>query len=154
MARAKSRPTKLAPTFVLDNSIVMAWSFSDETSAYADAVLDSLAATQTIVPALWPLEVANALLMGERRKRSTEAETIYWIDILNKLAIAIDDETITRAWSDTLALARGHKLSAYDAAYLELAIRRRLPLATLDGPLKAAAKAVGVLFYDPTAKRP
>jgi hypothetical protein len=60
--------------------------------------------------------VANALLMGERRKRSTEAETIHWIGILNKLPIAIDDETNARAWSDTIALARGHKLSAY-AAY-------------------------------------
>ena len=66
--------------------------------------------------------------------------------------IVIDDETNTRAWGDTLALARGHKLSAYDAAYLELAIRRRLPLATLDDPLKAAAAAVGVALYDPAGK--
>jgi predicted nucleic acid-binding protein len=152
MARAKSRPAKPIPTFVLDNSIVMAWSFADETSAYADAVLDTLITTETIVPALWPLEVANALLVRERRKRSTEAETIRWIGILNKLPIVIDDETNARAWSDTLALARGHKLSAYDAAYLELAIRRRLPLATLDEPLKAAAKAVGATLYKATGK--
>ncbi len=154
MARVKSHPSKLTPTFVLDNSIVMAWSFADETSAYADSVLDSLAATRTIVPGLWRLEVANALLMGERRKRSTEAETIRWIDILNRLPIAIDDETNTRAWSDTLALARGHKLSSYDAAYLELAIRRRLPLASLDEPLKAAATAIGVSLYTPAGKTP
>ena len=152
MARAKKRPTKPAIGFVLDNSIAMAWSFADEVSDYADAVLDSLTTVRTIVPMLWPLEVANALLMGERRKRSTEAETIRWIGILNRLPIVIDDETNTRAWSDTLALARGHKLSAYDAAYLELAIRRRLPLATLDDPLKAAAAAIGVALYDPAAQ--
>ncbi len=149
MARPKSHPAKPAPAFVLDNSIAMAWSFADETSAYADAVLDRLDATQAIVPTLWPLEVANALLMGERRKRSTEAETIHWIGILGRLPIVIDAETNAQAWGDTIALARGHKLSAYDGAYLELAIRRRLPLATLDGPLKAAAKAVGVNLYDP-----
>jgi predicted nucleic acid-binding protein len=139
---------------VLDNSVVMAWSFADETSAYADAVLDGLAANRAIVPALWPLEVANALLMGERRKRSTEAETIRWIGILGRLSLVIDDETNSRAWSDTLALARGHKLSAYDAAYLELAIRLRLPLATLDAPLKAAAAEIGVSLYDMTGKSP
>ena len=70
MARAKAHPAKAAPGFVLDNSIVMAWSFADEVSAYADAVLDRLTAIRTIVPVLWPLEVANALLMGERRKRA------------------------------------------------------------------------------------
>lgn len=152
MARAKKRPAKPEIGFVLDNSIVMAWSFADEVSAYADDVLDRLTTVRTTVPMLWPLEVANALLMGERRKRSTEAETIRWIGILNRLPIVIDDETNTRAWSDTLALARGHKLSAYDAAYLELAVRRKLPLATLDDRLKAAATAVGVALYDPTAK--
>ena len=154
MARARARPAKAAAGLVLDNSIVMAWSFADETSAYADAVLDRLAAARAIVPALWPLEVANALLMGERRKRSTEAETIRWVGILAKLPIAIDDETNHRAWGHTLALARGHRLSAYDAAYLELAVRRGLPLATLDGPLKAAARAVGVPLFDPIADAP
>ena len=154
MARAKARSAELAPGFVLDTSIVMAWSFADETSAYADAVLDSLATTRTIVPVLWPLEVANALLMGERRGRSTESETIRWVGILGRLPIVIDDSTNSRAWGVTLGLARGHKLSAYDAAYLELAIRLRLPLATLDKPLKAAASAVGVPLYlhDPAAK--
>jgi len=138
---------KVVPDFVLDNSIVMAWSFEDETSAYADAVLDRLTVGGAVVPALWPLEVANALLMGERRKCSTETQTIRWIDILNRLPIVIDDETTIRAWNDTLSLARGQKLSAYDATYLELAMRRGLPLATLDERLKTAARAVGVMIY-------
>lgn len=78
MAKAKGRAAKPKFGFVLDNSIVMAWSFEDESNDYADAVLDRLATTRAVVPGLWPLEVANALLMGERRKRSTEAETMKW----------------------------------------------------------------------------
>ncbi len=148
MAKAKLRGRKPAEGFVLDNSIVMAWSFEDENDEYADAVLERLADTRAVVPALWPLEVANALLMGERRKRSTEAETIKWTGILAALPIAIDGETNSHAWSDTLNLARGHDLSAYDAAYLELAIRRGLPLATNDRKLKTAAEAVGVALLE------
>jgi predicted nucleic acid-binding protein len=139
---------------VLDNSIVMAWVFEDETDANAEAVLDRLASTRAIAPSLWPLEVANALLVGERRKRIAEAKMIQWLNVLGALPIDIDAETAAHAWSDTIALARGHKLSAYDAAYLELAIRRRLPLATLDEPLKLAAKAVGVSLYNAMRKTP
>src|SRR4051794_37201991 len=148
MAKAKGRATKPKVGFVLDNSIVMAWSFEDECDEYADAVLDRLATAGAVAPALWPLEVANALLMGERRKRSTEAETIRWTGILASLPIVIDGETNVHAWSDTLGLARGHDLTAYDAAYLELAIRRSLPLATIDGKLKTAARAVGVALFE------
>jgi predicted nucleic acid-binding protein len=148
MAKAKRRPTGPKKEFVLDNSIVMAWSFEDETDKYADAVLDQLATARAVVPGLWPLEVANALLMDERRNRSSEAETIKWTSILSSLPIVIDAETNAHAWSDTLNLARGHKLTAYDAAYLELAIRRGLSLATIDGKLKLAAEAVGVAMFE------
>ena len=148
MAKAKGRAAKPKVGFVLDNSIVMAWSFEDECDDYADAVLDRLATSSAIVPALWPLEVANALLMGERRKRSTEAETIKWTGILASLPIVIDGETDSHAWNDTLGLARGHSLTAYDAAYMALAIRLGLPLATIDGKLKTAAVAVGLPPYD------
>jgi predicted nucleic acid-binding protein len=148
MAKARGSARKLKEGFVLDNSIVMAWSFQDETDEYADAVLDRLAIARAVVPALWPLEVANALLMGERRKRSTEAETAKWTGILKSLPIVIDGATNAHAWSDTLALARGHNLTAYDAAYLELAVRRSLPLATIDRNLKLAAETVGVALYD------
>jgi predicted nucleic acid-binding protein len=117
----------------------MAWSFEDESDAYA--VLDRLATTAAVVPALWPLEVANALLMGQRRRRFTEAETIKWTGILAALPIIVDAETNAHAWGTTLGLARRHSLTAYDAAYLELAIRRGLPLATIDAKLKTAARA-------------
>ena len=144
MARAKAVRASKVGEFVLDSSMAVAWSFEDETDDYADRVQRQLSTKRAIVPVLWPLEVANALLVGERRKRSTEADTARWTAMLAGLPITIDDRTNSQAWSATLALARVHGLSAYDAAYLELAIRRSLPLATLDEQLKAAAKASGV----------
>jgi predicted nucleic acid-binding protein len=102
---------------------------------------------QAHVPSLRTLEVANALIVGERRGRTTAADTARFLAILGTFPIVIDDETAARAWADTLHLARAHNLSAYDASYLELAIRHGLPLATLDGKLIAAATAVGVPLY-------
>jgi predicted nucleic acid-binding protein len=133
--------------FVLDGSVTMAWYFQDEMNDYADAVRDGLDRSQAVVPSLWPLEVANTVIMGERRKRSTPAQAATWLGFLGVLPIVVDGETTARAWGDTLGLARAHNLSAYDAAYLELAMRRGLPLATLDEKLKAAAAAVGVSMY-------
>src|SRR3954447_18981818 len=135
--------------FVLDGSVSLAWYFKDELNNYAEAVRERLDRTRAVVPALWPLEIANAVLMGERRKRSTEAQAATWLGILSAFPVVIDDETNGRAWSDTLNLARAQDLSAYDAAYLELAMRRGLPLATLDARLKAAAAAVGVPAFAP-----
>jgi predicted nucleic acid-binding protein len=135
--------------FVLDGSVTIAWFFEDETDDYADSVEDALTVATAIVPSLWRLEVANALLMGERRKRTTEAKVTAFLSLLKLLPIAPDDETANRAWQETLNLARTHNLSVYDAAYLELAVRRGLPLATLDAKLKAAAFAVGVNEFKP-----
>ena len=143
--KGKAKPR----TFVLDCSLTVAWFFEDETNAYAEAVEDSLEGAMAVAPSLWPLEVANALLVGERRKRATEAKAATFLVLLQSLPITIDDETATRAWRESLHLARAHQLSVYDAAYLELALRRGLPLATLDGKLKAAAAAVGVAEYTP-----
>lgn len=133
--------------FVLDGSVTMAWFFKDEANAYADAVSDGMHQRQAFVPSLWSLEVANTVIVGERRKRSTSAQAATWLGFLGQLPITVDDETTARAWGDTLGLARAHNLSAYDAAYLELAMRRGLPIATLDDKLKAAAAAVGVSLY-------
>lgn len=133
--------------FVLDGSVTMAWYFQDERNDYADAVRDGLDRSQAVVPSLWPLEVANTVVMGERRKRSTPAQAATWLGFLGVLPIVVDGETTARAWGETLGLARAHNLSSYDAAYLELAMRRGLPLATLDEKLKAAAVAVGVSLY-------
>jgi predicted nucleic acid-binding protein len=138
-----------AGTFVLDCSVTLAWFFEDEANAYADAVQGSLTTTPAVVPTLWPLEVANALVVGERRKRTTEAKATKFLTLLKSLPITADDETGARAWQETMHLARSHSLSAYDAAYLELALRRGLALATLDEQLKTAATAVGVPEYKP-----
>lgn len=135
--------------FVLDSSLALAWYFKDEADPYADAVAAHFPVSRAAVPLIWPLEVANAVLMGERRQRSTEAQAAKWLGYLGSLPIAVDDETNDRAWGDVLSLARAHCLSAYDAAYLELALRRGLPLASLDDKLKAAASAVGVLAFAP-----
>jgi predicted nucleic acid-binding protein len=147
MARKARKPK--AAAFVLDCSVTMAWYFKDEANDYADAVRTSLGSVGAAVPALWPLEVANILVLGERRKRSTEAEAAAWLQFMRRLPIRVDEETPARAWSGILHVARGHGLSAYDAAYLELALRLGLPLASLDDGLKKAASAAGVAEYQP-----
>jgi predicted nucleic acid-binding protein len=136
--------------FVLDGSVALVWGFDDEDDVYALAILDKMPELQAFVPSLWSLEVANAMIVGERRGRSTPAESARFLAILGTFPIAVDDETVARAWGDTLHLARAHNLSAYDAAYLELAIRRGLPLACLDGKLKAAATTAGVPLFKPS----
>jgi predicted nucleic acid-binding protein len=135
--------------FVLDCSVTMAWCFDDEATPYTDGVRDSLANVRAIVPAIWPLEVANATIVGERRKRLDEARSRRFINLLEALPIAVDDETRGRAFSDISHLARTYHLSAYDAAYLELAVRRGLPLACLDSKLKTAATTAGALLFTP-----
>lgn len=136
---------------VLHSSVALCWYFQDQADRYADGVAKQLISAEALVPSLWPLEVANAALMGERGYRSTQADARRWIAVLERLPITLDGETATRARDDTLPLARAQNLSAYDAAYLELALREGLPIATLDPKLKAAAQAVGVPLYQVTA---
>ena len=140
-----------APTdrFVLDGSIALSWLFLDEQDPYADAIIGKLPVIEMVVPRLWHLEIANVLLVGERRGRCTEADTTTWLRFLSGLPIAVDGSTEARAWSDTIGLARRHGLTAYDASYLEIALREGLPIATLDARLGAAAAAVGVARYQP-----
>ena len=133
--------------FVLDCSVAMAWCFDDEATDYTNSVRDRLADVGAIVPALWSVEVANVIFVGERRKRLDEARGSRFLSLLKSLPIVIDEEMAARAWADTLYLARVHNLSAYDATYLELAIRRGLPLACLDAKLKAVAATVGVSLF-------
>ena len=129
-------------SFVVDASLALAWCFDDEATAATDALLVRAAAEGMVVPPLWFLEVANALLTAERRGRLTPEQTL---EVLTRLA-ALPAERDGADVSPTavLALARAQRLTAYDAAYLELAIRRGLPLATLDGELRRAGGAVGV----------
>lgn len=128
--------------FVVDNSVVMSWCFEDESNSYADAVLEMLENTIAIVPSVWPLEVVNVLLVAERRQRLEEAESVRFLTLLSQLPISVEHENPQRIMKPLLALARASKLSSYDASYLDLAMRRGLPIATLDKQLiKAAQKA-------------
>ena len=132
---------------VLDNSIVMSWCFQDEASKYADAVLDALETSEAIVPSIWPLEVANVLLVAERKRRLSRADTARFVSLIRSLPILVEDETPDRILGEILALAREYGLSSYDASYLDLAIRTSLPMATLDQDLRKAAKRCGVALW-------
>jgi predicted nucleic acid-binding protein len=99
---------------------------------------------EAIAPAIWPTECVNVLLMAERRKRLTPIEVEANVAKLQLIDIAIDTEMAERSFTDIFTLAREHGLTSYDAAYLELAARRRLPLATKDADLKAAAQKMGL----------
>jgi predicted nucleic acid-binding protein len=127
--------------FVLDASVTMAWCFNDEVTPYTETVLDRLQSASAAVPAIWPLEVVNVLLVGERRQRLTQAQTARFLELLQALPITVHHDL---KLDSLLALGRHHGLSAYDAAYLELAARLGLPLATQDEKLRAAATTVGV----------
>jgi len=130
--------------FVLDCSTAMAWCFEDEKSGHADRILEGLAVSPAVVPTIWMLEVANVLLMAQRKRRITVADSARFLDLLRSLPIRTDEETSRRAWTEILPLAARLSLSAYDAAYVELAIRLDAPLATLDTHLMRAAKRAGI----------
>ncbi len=130
--------------FVLDASIALAWCFADEASPVTDALLDRLADEEAVAPALWPLEVANALAMAERRGRLSVAGLSRSVKLLQQLAVEIDDEAHDRAFQDLLNLARSERLTVYDAAYLELALRLHVPLASKGAELRKAAARLGL----------
>src|SRR3954471_4649315 len=129
---------------VIDASIAVAWCIEDETSPETDALLDDVRDYGAVVPTLWHVELANVLLQAEKRKRITTAEVAARLELIAALPIAIDHETPVRAWREILLHARAERLTTYDAAYLELAVRRGLPLASLDKELAEAAKRLGV----------
>jgi predicted nucleic acid-binding protein len=136
----------LADHFVVDTSVVMAWCFKDETSRYADAVLDTLNEAVAVVPSIWPLEVVNVLLAAERRQRISQSASIQFLGLLSQLPIVVDYEG-PEMMKDLLSQGRSSHLSSYDAAYLYLAMRKGLPLATLDTKLLEAARRVQVPVF-------
>jgi predicted nucleic acid-binding protein len=131
-------------SFVIDNSIALAWCFEDEQTAEIMALLDRVTEVGAMAPQLWPIEALNGLLTAERRGRIDGDVRRRLARFLLELPISIDDETASRTWTTIASLAQLHGLTAYDAAYLELAVRLGLPLATRDGALVAAAQTVGV----------
>jgi predicted nucleic acid-binding protein len=131
-------------SFVVDNSVALAWCFEDEHTAPVMALLDRVAERGAFAPSLWPLEALNGLLTAERKKRLDARRRHRLAGFLRALPITVDQETADQAWTATIRLAERYRLSVYDAAYLELAQRRKLPLATLDHELIKAAKGAGV----------
>ncbi len=134
--------------FVVDNSVVMSWCFADENSGYADRVLAALETKTAAVPVVWPLEVANVLLVAERKKRLGKADSIRFLELLRELPLEVIQEAPQRMTGEIMALAREQQLSSYDASYLDLAMRKGLPLATLDAALIKAAEKCGVLLFE------
>lgn len=130
--------------FVLDASVALAWAFEDERSGTSLAVLDELERSEAITSAIWSLEVVNGLLTAERRGRISAPAANRFGALLLELPIVIDPQERRRAFDAVRQLARSHRLTAYDASYLEVALRHGLPLATLDGRLARAAADAGV----------
>ncbi len=131
-------------SLVLDASLTLSWYFEDERTPAIDAVLDDVVASSALVPSLWRIEVANGFQMAIRRNRIDGDFRDRAIRHLSLLPIEIDPETDTYAWTVTLRLSDRFGLTVYDAAYLELAQRRSLPLASIDKALSAAGRRLGI----------
>ena len=132
---------------VVDASTALSWCFPDETSEHADAILAALEGKTILVPAVWGLEIANAVLVGERSKRLRQPEIRRFTTLLQSLPVVQDARPVTAYISEVLPVAREYSLTAYDAGYLELSMRHSAPLATLDAKLKRAARRAGVEIF-------
>jgi len=136
--------------FVLDASLTMTWCFDSETTVYSEGILTRMEqGEEALVPTLWRLEVVNALLKAQRRGRVIKEKATEFLAALREFAIEFDGQAPARANTDIFELGARYQLSSYDAAYLELALRRNLPLATLDNGLIAAAKEAAVPLVEP-----
>lgn len=131
---------------MLDASVALAWAFEDEAEGYAEAALEALSEGGAVVPDLWGYEIVNALVVGERRERITPAETARFITLLGELPVEVEEIPLG-GLSELASLAREYGLSAYDAAYLGVAVRRGVPLATQDTSLRKAARKAGVGIF-------
>jgi predicted nucleic acid-binding protein len=131
-------------TFILDASITLAWHFADEKTDSTDKLLLRTAREGAHVPAGWPAEVVNALIIGERRQRCMAAGTDEFLTRLTDFDISVDDQATAASFSTLPDLSRKHRLTAYDATYLELAMRLQLPLASRNDALIRAAQRVGL----------
>jgi predicted nucleic acid-binding protein len=139
---------------VLDASVTLAWCFDDEDDTYADSVLEFLKDHVAAVPALWFSEIANAIAVAERRGRVKRTEIARLGALVSSIAISVDHTLTLQPWlTNVISLARRTNLSAYDASYLELAMRLGLPLATTDKALRLAATNHDVLVFSPHRSR-
>ena len=135
----------MSASFIVDASVGLAWVYQGQATPETDQLLNDVAAGATvIVPALWYLEMANVLLIAQRRRRLTAVQRKAALEKLTAMQFTVDEEGTHHAFGKISELAEKHGLTIYDATYLELALRRSLPLATRDGALKTAAKRCGV----------
>ena len=139
-------------SLVLDSSITLAWLYREEATESADQIFENLIEASAWVPALWHLEVANVLQVGIRRGRHAADFRDRVLADLSEFPIHVDSETARQAWGATARLAEHHRLTVYDAAYLELALRRRLPLATLDDQLPRKQNSAGGTSWQPISR--
>lgn len=130
--------------FVLDASVTIAWCFSDESTAQTTELLESLETGKAFVPAIWPLEIGNVLISAQKRQRISYADTMRFLQMLKNLNIQVDFETVDKSFHEVFSLAHTENLTTYDAAYLELAMRLGIPLATKDRLLQQACNRLGV----------
>lgn len=146
------RATNTDAVFVLDASVTLPWCFEDERTSFTESLLNRIRTHETaMVPSHWPAEILNSLVQAKKRGRVVEDILQRFLKDLNSFPILIDDERSLIVWERIRALSETHRLTAYDAAYLELAQRNALPLATLDQDLQRAARAQKVpLLTDAT----
>jgi predicted nucleic acid-binding protein len=141
--------TNRTPSFILDVSVASAWLLLRRATKYTSDVQWHLVKDAVAVPSSWFSGLAETLLAAEQNRETTRAKIDQFLMTLAKLSILIDDETEFRAWKDTLDLARVHSITVANAAYLELALRVNLPLATIDPALSRAATAAGTSILSP-----
>jgi predicted nucleic acid-binding protein len=138
---------------VIDSSVALTWCFEDEASPETDKLFERVRDDGAIVPGLWYLELSNVLLQAEKRGRISTGDVATRLDLIAELPISTDQETTARAWRDILSVAMSEGLTTYDATYLELAVRRGLPLLTKDNDLAQAAVRLGVVVLPAPPKK-
>ena len=131
--------------FVIDNSVVVSWLLEEEHVKKSREILNKLSSHQVCVPSIWPYELANALFVAEKRKRIKEADSVAFICDLKNLPIIIEESSFERIGKDVLSLSREHKITVYDASYIELALRKDLALASFDKEIIKVCKKIGVV---------
>lgn len=135
-------------SFVIDNSIVMSWFFEEEHNKKSQEVLDQLSSNQACVPSLWPYELANALFVAEKTKGIKEADSTAFINDLKTLPIVIENNNFEGITKDILSISREHRITVYDACYVELALRKDLPLASFDKDVLAVCEKIGIKLLE------